>query len=58
MKVSKMNKKELSIWAYLNEIEYCLKEERLDRRRSFELIGIARDILTGKMKGDFEDCED
>ena len=55
--VSKMDRKELNIWAYLNEIEYCLKNEK-NNKRALELISIARDILTGKMKGDFEDCED
>ncbi len=60
MKVSKkiMDKKELTIWAYLNEIEYCLKVDTLNRKRALELISIARDILTGKMKGDFEGIED
>ena len=52
-----MDKKELTIWAYLNEIEYCLKVDTLNRKRALELIGIARDILTSKMKGDFEDCK-
>lgn len=51
-----MDKKELSMWAYLNEIEYCLLDETLNRTRALELIDIARDILTGKIKGDFEDC--
>ncbi|WP_177952416.1 hypothetical protein [Enterococcus durans] len=51
-----MDKKELSIWAYLNEIEYCLQDETLYRKRALELFGITRDILTGKLKGDFEDC--
>ena len=48
-----MTKKELTIWAYLNEIEYCLQGETLNRKRAFELISIARDIQTGKIKGDF-----
>ncbi|WP_270513088.1 hypothetical protein [Lactococcus lactis] len=52
-----MDKKELTIWGYLNEIEYCLKVDTLNRKRALELIGIARDILTGKMKSDFEDCK-
>jgi hypothetical protein len=52
-----MDKKELSIWAYLNEIEYCLKADTLNRKRALELIDIARDILSGRLKGDFEDCE-
>ncbi|MDV7717407.1 MULTISPECIES: hypothetical protein [Enterococcus] len=51
-----MDKKELAVWAYLNEIEYCLQDETLNRKRALELIDIARDILTGKLKGDFEDC--
>ncbi|MEC0320507.1 MULTISPECIES: hypothetical protein [Bacilli] len=51
-----MDKKELSIWAYLNEIEYCFQDETLNRKRALELIDIARDILKGKVKGDFEDC--
>ncbi|GEM_PF-3066015 len=51
-----MDKKELTIWAYLNEIEYCLQDETLNRKRALELADIARDILTGKLKGDFEDC--
>lgn len=51
-----MDKKELSIWAYLNEIEYCLQDETLNRKRALELIDIARDILKGNVKGDFEDC--
>ncbi|HFC9240682.1 TPA: hypothetical protein QFG14_001209 [Enterococcus faecium] len=50
-----MNKKELSAWAYLNEIEYCLQDETLNRTRALELIDITRDILTDKIKGDFED---
>ncbi|MEW6855524.1 hypothetical protein [Streptococcus iniae] len=53
-----MNKKELSIWAYLNEIEYCLQDETYNKVRALYLISIARDILTGKMRGDFEDCDD
>ncbi|WP_197458023.1 hypothetical protein [Lactococcus sp. DD01] len=53
-----MNKKELNIWAYLNEIEYCLQDETYNKKRALDLISVARDILTGKMKGDFEDCED
>ncbi|MGE6625248.1 hypothetical protein [Bacillus pumilus] len=51
-----MDKKELSMWAYLNEIEYCLQVETLNRKRALKLIDIARDILTGKIKGDFENC--
>ncbi|WP_190289013.1 hypothetical protein [Lactococcus kimchii] len=53
-----MNKKELSVWAYLNEIEYCLKDDTYNKKRALDLISIARDILTGKMKGEFDDCED
>lgn len=52
-----MTKKELTVWAYLNEIEYCLQDETLNRKRVIELIDIARDIQTERIKGDFEDCE-
>lgn len=51
-----MDKKELSIWAYLNEVEYFLQNETLNRKRALELIDTARDILMGNIKGDFEDC--
>ncbi|MEC0384863.1 hypothetical protein P8818_11385 [Bacillus velezensis] len=51
-----MDKQELSIWAYLNEIEYCLQDESYNKKRALDLISVARDILTGKLKGDFEDC--
>ncbi len=50
-----MDNKELSIWAYLNEIEYCLQDDSLDKKRALKLIKITRDILMGKIKGDFED---
>ncbi|EIE5741695.1 hypothetical protein LDQ61_001750 [Listeria monocytogenes] len=52
-----MNKKELNVWAYLNEIEYILKNEN-NNKHALELISIARDILTGEMRGDFDDLED
>ena len=55
--VNKMNKKELNVWAYLNEIEYCLKNEK-NNKRALDLISIACDIFTGEIKGDFEDCDD
>lgn len=50
------NKKELSIWAYLNEIEYCLENpngSNLNRAR--KLIRVTREILEGRRKGDFEE---
>lgn len=50
-----MDNKELSIWAYLNEIEYCLQDDTFNKKRALELLEIARDILTGKIKGDFEE---
>ncbi len=51
-----MDDKELTTWAYLNEIQYCLQDETLNKKRALELISIARNILVGKIKGDFEDC--
>ncbi|EIZ2536030.1 hypothetical protein MOZ20_000232 [Listeria monocytogenes] len=52
-----MDKKELSIWAYLNEIEYCLRDETFNRKQALVLIQDAREILEGKSKGIFEGCE-
>lgn len=51
-----MDNRELSIWAYLNEIQYCIQDETLNKKRALELISIARNILEGKIKGDFEGC--
>lgn len=52
-----MDKKELSIWVYLNEIEYCLQDETFNIKQASELIRDAREILEGKSRGVFEDCE-
>ncbi len=37
-----MNRKELNIWAYFNEIEYCLQDENYNKERALYLISIAR----------------
>jgi hypothetical protein len=51
-----MSDKELSVWAYLNEIQYCLQnEDGFDVERALGLLQIAEEILTGTRKGDFEE---
>lgn len=52
-----MNKKELSIWLYFNEIEYCLQDETFNIKQALVLIQDARKVLEGKLKGIFEECE-
>ncbi|WP_413489850.1 hypothetical protein [Carnobacterium divergens] len=47
-----MSKKELSIWAHLNEAEYYLNEGQIHRSRYY--IQYARQILSGNETGDFE----
>lgn len=49
-----MNSKELSVWAYLNEIEYCLQEENFEKEKVLILVSTAREILEGTKKGDFD----
>lgn len=48
-----MTKKELSVWAYLNEAVFCLKNGQDELALNYTLD--AREILEGKRIGDFED---
>lgn len=49
----KMNDKELSIWAYLNETVFYLEDGQYER--ALDYILNARSILSGDRYGDFED---
>ncbi|MFT8466271.1 MAG: hypothetical protein ABF662_06830 [Liquorilactobacillus satsumensis] len=51
-----MNDKELSVWTYLNEVDYCLQRgEGFDVERALNFLQIAEEILSGTRKGDFEE---
>lgn len=48
--------KKLSVWAYLNEAQYCLtNREAFNVRKIESLIAAAYRIFTGQQVGDFED---
>lgn len=48
-------KKKLSVWAYLNEAQYCLtNRDAFDVERIESLIAAAYRIFTGQQVGDFE----
>ena len=50
------DKKSLRIWAYLNEIEYCLeKTDDASLERARRLVRVTREILEERRKGDFEE---
>ncbi|EKQ09276.1 hypothetical protein K6K15_09180 [Lacticaseibacillus paracasei] len=49
-------KKKLSVWAYLNEAQYCLtNRDAFDVERIESLIAAAYRIFTGQQVGDFEE---
>ncbi|MHA3065479.1 hypothetical protein [Lacticaseibacillus saniviri] len=48
--------KKLSVWAYLNEAQYCLmNRDAFDIIRIESLIAAAYRIFTGQQVGDFEE---